>query len=397
MINFLIKYLSCKAPKYINPFLFILATIVSISPVIHFYSPIKGNVISVLLVLIIIIFNASYITNKLQIAVFILGSFLLSGASAIYWGEVKYLLLQIYFILSVLTIFCLNDSDLKKTINYLTVIFLLLLFGAFIGIFYAYYQGDPIITITNPDGRSNSLFLTTFTNTIIGNAIRPSGIFDEPGALSFLVCILVCMRELFNFNRKISWLLLFMALVTTSVAHYIFCVFYLIYTLQHVKYSKKIILIFFSISIGFLTMLLLIPAIKNLAFELFLSRINSNLGQDRIITTLNAISYLNVSSFFWGLDSDCALGYQNCTLDKGYLNYGDNPLSLLVHWGLLISFPYYFSLFYSLWRGVVKKDLYIFGLFLLLLQRPYIMSYGYSVLLVFALYYPLKKLFISKV
>lgn len=390
MINFFEKYLNGEAPKYINPFLFILATIVSISPVIHFYSPIKGNVISLLILLFLLISNAKYITNKLPIAIFISVSILLSGASAIYWGEAKYLLLQIYFVISVLILFCLNDSDLKKTINYLTVIFLILLMGSFIGFFYAYYHGDPLLTITNPDGRPNSLYLTTFTNFSIGNNIRPSGIFDEPGALSFLVCILVCMRELFNLNRKISWLLLVMGLITTSVAHYIFCFFYLIHTLQRVKYSKKIILIFCLISIFCLTMLYFIPPIHDLVIELILNRMNSSLGHDRIITVINAISYFNVSTFFWGLDSDCALGYELCWY-KRFSNYGDNPLSLIVHWGFLISSPYYLSLIYSFWRGAVKKDFYIFGLFLLLLQRPYIMSYGYSLLIVFALYYPFRK------
>ncbi len=390
MMNFSKKYLNGEIFKYINPFLFILATVVSISPIIHFYSPIKGNVISVLLLLFLIIFNTKYIANKLPFAIFIFGSILLSGISAIYWGEAKYLLLQIYFVLSVLTLFCLNDSDLKKIVNYLTVIFLILLFGAFIGFFYAYYEGNPLLTITNPDGRANSLYLTTFTNFAIGNTIRPSGIFDEPGALSFLVCILVCMRELFNFNRKISWLLLFMGLITTSVAHYIFCFFYLIHTLQRVEYSKKIILIFCLISICCLTMLWFIPPIHDLVSELILNRMNSNLGHDRTITTINAISYLNIRSFLWGIDSDCALGYELCWY-KRFSNYGDNPLSLLIHWGFLISSPYYLSLIYSFWRGAVKKDFYIFGLFLLLLQRPYIMSYGYSALLVFALYYPFKK------
>jgi hypothetical protein len=394
MIDFFKKYLSNEASKYINPFLFILATIVSISPVIHFYSPIKGNVISVLALLFLLIPNAKYIANKCRIIIFIFSSILLSGASAIYWGEAKYLLLQTYFILSVLTLFCLNDSDLKKTIHYLTVIFLILLLGAFVGYFYAYFQGSPIIEITNPDGRKNSLFLSTFTNSIFGNVIRPSGIFDEPGALSFLLCILVCMRELFKLNRKISWLLLFMGLITSSIAHLIFCFFYLIHSSQTIKFSKKIILNTCLIGIAFLTMLYFIPPIHSLLHDFYLSRFNSSLGQDRIATTLNAISYLNVSSFFWGLDSSCALGSGLCWFMR-FSNYGDNPLSLLIHWGFLISWPYYLSLIYSFWRGAVKKDFYIFGLFLLLLQRPYIISYGYSLLLVFALYYPFKQNFLN--
>jgi hypothetical protein len=394
MIDFLKKYLSNEASKYINPFLFILATIVSISPVIHFYSPIKGNVISVLALLFLLIPNARYIANKFRIAIFISSSILLSGASAIYWGEAKYLLLQTYFILSVLTLFSLNDSDLKKTIRYLTLIFLLLLLGAFVGYFYAYYHGNPIIVITNPDGRSNSLFLSTFTTSIFGNVIRPSGIFDEPGALSFLVCILVCMRELFKLNRKISWLLLFMGLITSSIAHLIFCFFYLIHSSQTVKFSKKIILYTCLVVVAFLTMLYFIPSIHSLLFDYYLNRFNSSIGQDRITTTLIAISYLNASSFFWGVDSSCALGSVLCWFMR-FSNYGDNPLSLLIHWGFLISWPYYLSLIYSFWRGAVKKDFYIFGLFLLLLQRPYIMSYGYSLLLVFALYYPFKQDFLK--
>lgn len=387
MIDFL-KFKSIfhyKFSEKINPYLFVIASIFSISPVIHFYLPIKGNLISLAFVLMIINLNAQNILKKFPIWTLIFLSFFLSAPAVIYWGEPKYFLIQIYFDLSLIILFCLSDIELQKIINLMSIIFLILLLCSFIGFFYAYFDGNPIAMIKNPDGRNNWLYLTTFSNSIHGNLIRPSAIFDEPGALSFLICILVCMRENFCFSRKVNWLLLIAGFITFSVAHFIFSFFYLIYTIRNYKNYKKIIWIASKI-ILIVFLINLMPQAHQVFKNLFFARFNSDIGHDRIITTLNAVSYLNFPSFFWGLDSDCALGFINC-LDKGYLNYGDNPLTLMVHWGFLISFPYYFTLVYVLWRGFKKNDLHFFGLFFLLLQRPYVMSYGYSLIIVFAIFY----------
>jgi len=73
-------------------------------------------------------------------------------------------------------------------------------------------------------------------------------------------------------------------------------------------------------------------------------------------------------------------------VDLGFENYGENPLSLLVHYGGFLAFPYYFALSYLVIYSVWRRDFIMLGIFLLLLQRPYTMSYGYSMLILLTIF-----------
>ena len=93
----------------------------------------------------------------------------------------------------------------------------------------------------------------------------------------------------------------------------------------------------------------------------------------------NALGYLDISSSIFGLDGGCIVHDSACK-SKDYLPFGENPLSMLVYYGILLSFPYYFVIFHLLHKAIERKDFIVFGVFLLLLQRPFVMSFGYSVI-----------------
>jgi hypothetical protein len=100
---------------------------------------------------------------------------------------------------------------------------------------------------------------------------------------------------------------------------------------------------------------------------------------------MNAVNYIDINTFMIGLDSNCAVGLSNC-IEVGFDNYGDNPLSLLVHYGGFLAFPYYFSLAYLVVYSTWRRNFIMFGIFLLLLQRPFTMSYRYSMLILLTIF-----------
>ena len=79
--------------------------------------------------------------------------------------------------------------------------------------------------------------------------IRPSGYYDEPGSLSFIVMFLLLINRKFHKNIKWEYLLLLLPLITTSLAHIItasiFCIFYYF----KIRYFKSLIKVVFVIAI----------------------------------------------------------------------------------------------------------------------------------------------------
>jgi len=104
-----------------------------------------------------------------------------------------------------------------------------------IGFAYAYAGGQPLLSIANPDGRENSLFLTTMTNVWFETIIRPSFIYDEPGAFSFIVCATVALREVLGKSARTSYFLMLGGLITFSLAHVLVLLLFLVARLGILK------------------------------------------------------------------------------------------------------------------------------------------------------------------
>ena len=380
-----------------TPWLMTLATTFALSPLLYAFSPIKGNVITFLSLLFILIIKGVWISVRKKYfygTVFII---LMSAISAVYWEEILVLQLPKYFILSFLVVSVLTKRDITSFVEIQTALMLVILIGAILGTVYAYYGGNPQIQFFNPDKRPNWLYLTTLTNSQFGNYIRPSGIFDEAGALSFITCFVAALRHSLDSNKKVTWVLLALGLITSSVAHFIYM---LMHAIQEVKGFEniKIWLKSIFVVIFFIILMILYQPTNEIFSTIFLNRFSDTnigtLGQDRIKTLINAIGYININTFIFGLNSDCAVNHEICATYR-LNNYGFNPLTLLVHWGVVVAFPYYLVLAYLLINSIRKYNFVIFGVFLLLLQRPYVMSYGYS-LLIFLTVYVLVNMHTSK-
>ena len=359
------------------------ASIVAQSPVIPALTSINGNIFYLgfsAIALVLLIRRLERLALIWLVVVFVLSLQLLA---AIYWFEPKLIVLPVYFLSALLIASSLKDVELHRYVAWATKLAIVLLIGGFIGLFYTLILGgDAIFSFSNEDTRSNGLYLTTFSNWYVRGVIRPSGIYDEPGALSLIVCLIAAIREKINAPRRTTTLILIMGLITLSVAHVLFLICYLL------EISKKSIFssgFKFAVAFSFIFVVIYNSPFRDVFDEFLFSRfevIDGRLaGDNRSALIENSINYLgNIEVLVFGLDSDCIANAEACR-QKGYDQFGDNPLGPLVLGGITQFFPYYAVVVCLLGISIIKKSPIVFGSALLLLSRNEVMSYSYSLLI----------------
>lgn len=329
--------------------------------------------------------TSAKIKINFKVFFFIFIAILFGLLNSFYWGNFTGRVL-IYFILALMIASYASKDLMIKYIDMISRLHLWVLFLSIPGFLYAYYGGSAIFSIPNEDGRINSFYLSTFSNTYLNGFIRPSGFYDEPGALSFYLCMIVALRDTFCLDRKKSWQLLLFGFITTSLAHVIFVFFYAIHT--GIIRKKNILLIFSIIAILTLIAYSIDSPLSSILLKLF-SRFEiidgRFAGDNRMYLLLNAISHLNFVVAIFGLDGACILNSSEC-ISNQFVQYGENPLTLMVHWGLSLSWPYYLSLLYLLIKAGGANRYLVLGIFFILLQRPNLMSYGYSIIIMLFIY-----------
>lgn len=234
-------------------FLIFFAAIVTPSPLFLNFGPFKGNAYFILALFVLIFtqlkrfrVNLFFIFSGSIILIFYL-------AGLIYWQESKLLLFPIYFILSWIVIFCTSTRDIELFIKYSSIFAFILVIGGFLGLIYTLSGGQEIFSIANEDTRLNGFYLTTFSNSYVRGTIRPSGIYDEPGALSFVICFVAAIRKLWGCDDKLTWAILILGFFTMSLAHFIFFILFVLHDLR--KWSFKTFTIFILIIVSLLLLL----------------------------------------------------------------------------------------------------------------------------------------------
>jgi hypothetical protein len=366
--------------------LLVFAGMITQSPIFLNYGPFKGNIYYILTLFIaaVLCYRRIRIKNHyIPIACLIIGLQLLG---IVYWLEPKLFLFQIYFFLAWIIIFSMNQKDLDTFIKVASIFVMILVIGGMIGFIYTLAGGTKLFSIENEDTRSNGFYFTTFSNTYLGSIIRPSGIYDEPGALSFVICLVAAMRKLRGFSNGFTWGILIMGFFTLSIAHLIYVGLYLCQDMR--KWNLKNISVFI---LAFFMIILLISqsVLWDVFSQYFFARLKFEDGQmagdNRSALVINAVNYLNTNVFFFGLDVDCIVRPAICQ-QKGYNQFGDNPLGPLVWGGITLTFPYYLIVLFTLFKGIKHVNFIYIGFFLLLLQRIDVMSYGYALLIAILTY-----------
>lgn len=279
--------------------------------------------------------------------------------------------------------FCVIDESALNDFTDIASKFIFILeIGALLGFIYAYIGGKPIYSISNIDGRPNFLYLTTFTNARLGNFIRPSGIYDEPGAFSFFIISIVIMRIYYKKNSTFSFVILTLGMITTSLTHFLCMIILLIPILRTSdKKQRLIIYIFFAIMIC-LMFYFFYDLFDKFLFERL--KIDSSTGtikgNSRNGQIEGCIKSIKENGFLFG---NYSLGPEEVIRRYGVIS--ENPLSLLALGGLFNSIPYYCFLFISFTAFLVSFDMCYLAALALFLQRPYQSAIGYSFFFIFFL------------
>lgn len=210
---------------YFPVFLLVLYSVIGISPYFNFIG-LRPVYVSCLVFFACI---ACFVFKRCSIekwAIILIATLIvLCVPVAIYWMEPKLFFISFFLVTGLLLFSLLTHAELEFFVELSSKLLLLVLIGSVIGFFLVKSGLLPVGEFQNPDRRRNYFFLTTFTNTYSHNFIRPSGIYDEPGALSCIVCLVVFLRRELKQDEKLSWVLLVLGLITLSIMHAIFLFF----------------------------------------------------------------------------------------------------------------------------------------------------------------------------
>jgi len=353
---------------------FLMAFVV-MSPVVN-YLNFRG--IYIIIALFIVIFFISTMKRKrLKWWFVLLASPMLitSSITSLYWEDARYMLSLVFFIFSLYMLQYLNIKDVGKVVDVASWFLLLVIAMAVVGFIIALVGFDPLLEFPNPDGRSNYLFYTTLSNAYFGNFIRPSGIYDEPGALSFYICFVAAMRHLLKRDNKLTWALLTLGFITLSLAHFIYFIFHL--SAERIDRRNLLrflivgsLVVFIALSTGFHQIFS-----DKLVSRLAVTDNGTIVGDNRSFRALNVIDLISQKTYviWYGADPSCRFEYKVCK--QKFPMMGENPLAPMALEGLLVSWPYYLIVISLLVSPIFgRRYLVCMGIGLLLMQRPSVTS-----------------------
>lgn len=258
---------------------------------------------------------------------------------------------------------------------------LILLAGGIIGLVYSIGGGQPLLEVP-VEYRTTYLYLTTFSFALIGDIIRPSGIFDEPGAFAMYVAIVTMFNDVLQKNRFINIALIVFLVFTGSLAGLFLALLYVFFS-NSVQVSRLKIMGLITVSLGVFAFV--IYAFPN---NVFSSALNTFFGERLQIVDGRLVGdnrSNQITDFFALVDDEMLLRGQKASHREYYEeDQSSNPFSIIFGYGLVISLPYFALL---LWLIIVtlkngfRNSYTSLGLLILLLQRPYIYHLSWSIVI----------------
>ncbi len=260
----------------------------------------------------------------------------------------------------------------ERLCSLLTVFLLVGVAGAIAGFIYAYAGGPPILTITNLDGRENALYLATMSNTYIAGIIRPSFIYDEPGAFSFLLCATVALREVLGRSRPASYLLMIGGLITLSLTHMLITLIYLLFRIGPLKTAVLMAALL-------MPLVPLVTQIEELEFlvDRFSIEDGQLAGDNRSNQVENFLAVVHPGMVLFG-DVECNVRPERTCEEHGDIS--SSPVTPTYKGGivaLIVQLGVHAGLIVAFFRSR-RFRFSALALTLLLLQRPYFENSGYG-------------------
>jgi len=258
----------------------------------------------------------------------------------------------------------------------LNMLCIALLAGGAIGIAYAYLGGAPQ-SVTYIGDRSIMLYLTTYSLYEAGGIIRPSGIFDEPGAFAMFVTAVISLNELFRYNRRWTKGIALLGLITGSFTQFIITALY--FSLTSAASLKRVSVVAIMLCLLALSIELIEPVHEFVDYFFFkrLEMVDGRLAGDNRTH--------QIESSFELVDVDIMLKGQRVTqTNREGHDLSSNPFTILMFYGVFIWLPYLFIELWLLFCVFTSRKYLVFpslACFLTLLQRPYIYNQYWTLII----------------
>lgn len=255
---------------------------------------------------------------------------------------------------------------------------LVCLLCALVGYVYAFSGGEPLFSVLNEETALElPFYLTTFTNSVYGNTIRPAAFFDEPGALAMFSIMAAGVNEIYGGKKWMTILLIFLSSITFSLMAPIALLVFIIINHKFILKIENIKYIFITIIISIITYLINKDAIDFLLVDRLKIVDGAISGDNRMTQVYTFFSNINSQIF---VNGSHALGLEN---GGGGVA---NPFTILYDSGFFVWIPYALLIFWLIYLSTKKGSNHQFPsliLALLLLQRPYIYSLYWSLFIAY--------------
>ena len=203
------------------------------------------------------------------------------------------------------------------------------------------------------------------SKTLIGNLIRPSGYFDEPGALASWAVFTIVFNYAFIKDRFIDKYLPYLTIVTLSIAYYIQMVVYLI-----LRFNKRIYK-FIPLAILLFFVLNYISSTKNTDFDIYSKTIaRLEYDEDKGITGNSREDHMKNAQRLFESSPWFGVGGQNYGNSQEVVS--DNPYEILAKDGIVGFIITYLPLFIIFFVNCRKEILICLVVISIgYLQRPF--------------------------
>jgi len=296
-----------------------------------------------------------------------------ASISSVYNNTPTPAVFALFFVLTFAAVIQTSHATAVRFVEIASRMFAVFIVMALIGVLYHLAGGGPLFSLVNADGRDNAFYLTTFSNaeTFI---IRPSAIYDEPGAFSFYICMVVAMRSLLGMSRKTSGWLLLGGLITQSITHVMFALLWVAWAAL-ISPGRKLKSANVFVAGAFVAAAALIYWIGVLdwALERALEFYENPWLNPRQRSFDDIVYGLREGGFWFGFDPQCTRRLAGCS------DLGENPLTPLIYGGMAAAWPYYLFLLAAFCAPLFSRSGLLYaGIGVLLLQRPYLLEFPYS-------------------
>lgn len=304
----------------------------------------------------------------------------------LYWMNPSNLRLVWSFCLALVLVAYARDREIDRLIDIATAFVSLMLLGAVIAQIYTMAGGGPWGGFDRPGQEEVRMLVLPFSLAIeakFDGSVRVTGIYDEPGAFSFVICLLAFLRRARGKSPAMTWALLGFGAITLSLAHLVFIACFMLS-----GNLTRMGIIIGGVVVATVTAGLVATPAGDALVEQVGSRILGEEIEGRLVRGDN-----RSERFALAVDTMVAstgsvlIGTSSIDDRESFKMMGENPLTPLARYGIVASWPYYAYLIFGavcLFRG--RQNLSFFGIVLLLAQRPYVQSDGYSLLAVLALW-----------